>query len=536
MPASFTYLSTVRQDDHSADSYWISKTGWFWGVLTLVTLWKLLAASSLGLIFDECYYWEWSLHPQAGYYDHPPMTAWLIAAGHALFGQTPLAVRFWAIVSGILLALAGRSLGREMFGEAAGNRAGTFLLLAPIFAGNALLMTPDTFLMPAWAFAVLFSWRASRGSMLWWLAAGTAAGLGMLSKYTMVLYYGALALFWLTSPGKRGRLFLGISLSAVVSLLFFLPVIWWNSQHEWISFANQMRHGFHNEHQVLINFQNLTDYAAFLIVLVSPLLGLFCFRSAATRLRDERFRFLALFFWTVVLFFGFSAAKAHIEANWPMAAFVTGLILVAADWERFGKVWRRAAIVILLIADVGAVIGVGYLSLPKNSPFAIANLSFNTDFLRRCLSHLPHSDQYANKLADSAGQGFGDFQGRLEEFLGPQDVARAVATEFKKSGADFLCVSSYQFAGVISFYAPELESVMWLPYLGRYRQTWINDRVWAGKTALTAEWPHSGPDYSVLFTEFSAPWALEVPGIKRPVYLRIGKNYLPDKVNYRPGH
>ena len=110
--------------------------------------------------------------------------------------------------------------------------------------------------------------------------------------------------------------------------------------------------------------------------------------AAATRLLDERFRFLALFFWTVVLFFAFSAAKAHIEANWPMAAFVTGLILVAADWERYGKAWRHAAILVLLLADFGAVLGVGYLTLPKDSPLAIANLSFNTDFLKRCFKRV----------------------------------------------------------------------------------------------------------------------------------------------------
>jgi hypothetical protein len=535
MPASFSYLSTVRQDQSTSTASaasWISQSEWFWALLILVTLWKLLAASKLGLIFDECYYWEWALHPQASYFDHPPMTAWLIACGHALFGHSTLAVRFWAIISGVLLSLVARILARDMFGEGAGNRAGIFLLLAPIFAGNALLMTPDTVLMPAWAFAVFFAWKGSRGSQLWWLAAGAAAGLGMLSKYTMVLFYGALALHWLFSPGKRGRLFLGISSAALVSLFFFIPVIWWNSQHEWISFQNQMRHGFYNEHRSLINVQNLTDYTAFLILLVSPLLGLFCFRSAATRLLDERYRFLALFYWTVVLFFAFSAAKAHIEANWPMAAFVTGLIMVAADWERYGKFWRRAALIILLIADGGSVLGVTYLSLPKDSPFAVQNLSFNTEFLKQCLGPLPH----AAEIAASTQKGFGEFQGRVEEFLGPQEVAQAVAAEFKKSEADFLCVSSYQFAGVIAFYAPELESKMWLPYLGRYRFPWIDDRVWAGKTALAAEWPHNGPDYSVLFTEFSPPRALELKGIQRPVFLSIGKNYLPEKVNYRPGH
>jgi hypothetical protein len=527
----------MKQDRHASSS-WLDQTGWFWSLLLLVTAWKVYAASHLGLIFDECYYWEWSLHPQLGYFDHPPMTAWLIASGHALFGHTSLAVRFWALVSGVLLALGGRFLAKEMFGMETGNRAGIFLLLAPIFAGNSLLMTPDTFLIPAWIFAVIFAWKGSRphASPLWWVAAGAVAGIGLLSKYTMVLYFAALLLLCLLSPGRRWRLLGGISIASFIALICFAPVIYWNSRHDWISFANQIRHGFHNEHRTLINFQNLADYSAFLIVLVSPLLGLFCFRSAATHLRDERFRFLAIFYWTVVLFFGFSAAKAHIEANWPMTAFVTGLIMVAADWGSYGRTWRIAAVSILLLASAGAVLGVAYLSLPQDSRFAVQNLSLNTQLLKKCLSSLPRSEQFADRLADSAEQGFGDFQGRIEEFLGPPEVARAVAGEFQKSGADFLCVSSYQFAGVISYYAPELEPVMWLPYLGRYRLAWINDSRWAGKTALAAEWPHNGPDYSVLFSEFTSEPSLPVIGVKRPVLLWTGKNYLPEKVNYRPGH
>lgn len=531
MPGSSTYLSTVMPD-HSADSSWLAQRGWFWSLLFIVTLWKTFAASRLGLIFDECYYWEWSLHPQASYYDHPPLTAWLIASGHTLLGQSTLAVRCWAILSGVLLALSGRWLAWEMFGQSAANRAGIFLLMAPIFAGNALLMTPDTFLMPAWAIAVLCAWKGSRdrATYAWWLAAGAAAGIGMLSKYTMVLYFVALGFFWLLSPGKRIRLFLGVTLATLVSLVLFSPVLWWNSQHQWVSFHNQMRHGFYNEHHSLINFQNLANYTTFLIILVSPLLGLFCFRSAATRLYDERYRFLALFYWTVVLFFAFSAAKAHIEANWPMTAFVTGLIMVAADWDQYGKAWRRAAVIFLLVADGGAVLGVSYLTLPRSSAFAVQNLTLNTEFLQKCLAPFPHAED----LVASAERSFHEFQGRMEEFLGPEQVAHAVVEEFHKSGADFLCVSSYQFAGVIAFYAPELEPVMWLPNLGRYRFPWINDSLWGGKTALSVEWPGTGPEYNFLFKDFSPLSPRKLPQSNHPILLSLGKNYLPKKVNYHP--
>jgi 4-amino-4-deoxy-L-arabinose transferase-like glycosyltransferase len=505
------------------------RTALFWNILIAITLWKLFAGSNLGLIFDECYYWEWSLHPQACYFDHPPLTAWLINAAHALLGHSALTVRIWAILSGILLALAGRELGKDLFGVAAGNRVGILLLLAPIFAGNALLMTPDTFLIPAWAFAILFAWRGySRKAGIewsWWIASGAAAGLGMLTKYTMVLFYGGLALLWLLSPRKRARLAAGMTLAALVSLLLFAPVIWWNSQHAWVSFAHQLNHGFRNEHHSLINFQNLVDYSTFLIVLVSPALGLLCFRTAATKMRDPRFRFLGIFFWVVVVFFAFSAAKAHIEANWPMAAFVTGLIMVAGDWESYGPIWRKLAIILLLIADIGAVIGVSYLSLPRDSSLAIRHIKPDLAWIQ--------GFPVANQLRASALQGINDFQCRIEEFLGPQAVAETIAKNFHASGADFLCLSTYQLTGVMSFYAPDLESRLWLPDHGRVRFPWINDATWAGKSALVAEWPRRGPLYFNLFRELPVAHPVEVTGIATPVYLSIGHDYDPKQVENR---
>ena len=505
---------------------WLSSTRWFWGVLALVTFWKVIAACKLGLIFDECYYWEWSCHPQACYFDHPPLTAWLIDSARMFLGHTTLAVRFWAILSGILLSLAGRELGKDLFGQAAGNRAGILLLLAPIFAGNALLMTPDTFLVPSWAFAVLFAWRGYRegGGMGWWVAAGTAAGIGMLSKYTMVLYYGALLILWIFSPGRRRQLLAGITMAGLLSLLIFLPVLWWNSRHDWVSFTHQLHHGFRNEHPSLINFQNLGDYSAFLVVLVSPILGLLCFRTALTRMTDPRFRFLGVFFWTVVLFFAYSAAKAHIEANWPMAAFITALVMVAGDWENYGAGWRKAAIIILLIADIGAVIGVSNLLLPKDSPFSVRNFAPDLSYMEKVPG--------LSKLEAPVKQGLSDFQTRIEEFLGPEAVARTIEENFRSSGADFICLSTYQLTGVMSFYAPTLEPQLWLPDHGRSRFPWINDTAWAGKTALLAAWPRISNCSQDLFSEFSTQHPVLVPGTRSPLFLSIGKSYKPE--NARP--
>jgi len=495
---------------------------WFWGILGAVTLWKVLIGAGLGLIFDECYYWVWALHPQACYFDHPPLVAWSIAAGRALLGHTELAVRLGAIISGIILALAGRTLAKEMFGSDAGNRAGILLILAPVFAGNAFLMTPDTWLAPAWALALLFAWRGCResGTMLWWLPCGAAAGVGLLSKYTMILFFGGLGLVWILSPGKRVRILIGSILAGITAIAFFSPVIWWNSTHQWASFGHQIHHGFHNEQSVRLHIDFLANYALFLIVLVSPVLGLLCFRSAFS-MNDERARFLGAFFWVVVAFFGYAAVKAHVEANWPMMAFVSVLILVAGDWNRYSPAWRKASLIVLLIADLAAVMALTLLLLVG----------------KPLLSHLSHPPEMAwvgtvtgsTTLASEAQRSLADLQAKLSEIIGPRDVAQRIAVEFKSSGADFLCADTYQTFGVLSFYAPELEPYLWLPVKGRSRFPWIDEQGLAGKTGLTAEWPRSGCTFGWLFQKTLWSKKIELPGIGRPITLTKNAIYEPSR-------
>lgn len=60
---------------------------------------RLVLAATANLAEDEAYYWLWSTHLAAGYYDHPPMIAYWIRAGTAVFGQTAFGVRFAALLS-----------------------------------------------------------------------------------------------------------------------------------------------------------------------------------------------------------------------------------------------------------------------------------------------------------------------------------------------------------------------------------------------------------------------------------------------------
>ena len=64
-----------------------------WGLILGFAALHLALAAFLPLVEDEAYYRLWASAPALGYYDHPPVVAWAIAAGEALFGETPFGVR-----------------------------------------------------------------------------------------------------------------------------------------------------------------------------------------------------------------------------------------------------------------------------------------------------------------------------------------------------------------------------------------------------------------------------------------------------------
>ena len=70
-------------------------------LVALLLILRAVMAVLLPLSADEAYYWLWSKHLAAGYFDHPPMIAWLIRAGTLLLGDTAAGVR----LMGVLLSL-----------------------------------------------------------------------------------------------------------------------------------------------------------------------------------------------------------------------------------------------------------------------------------------------------------------------------------------------------------------------------------------------------------------------------------------------
>lgn len=200
-------------------------------VAVLVTLYRmaLVQHSGITLFVDEAYYWDWSRQPAWGYFSKPPVIAWMIAAGTALWGASVLGVKAAAMLLYPATAWVIFRLGSELFDERTGAWAALVFITAPLAGLLGLVASTDAPLLLCWALASWALWRAlQHGGQAAWCAVGLALGVGLLSKYTMAawLLTALPALWW--HRQQRG-LVRGASLAAALALLCFTPHLLWNA-------------------------------------------------------------------------------------------------------------------------------------------------------------------------------------------------------------------------------------------------------------------------------------------------------------------
>jgi 4-amino-4-deoxy-L-arabinose transferase-like glycosyltransferase len=211
-------------------------------IAALTTL-RVIYASLIDLRTDEAYYWTWSKESVLSFLDHPPAVAWFIKFGTAIFGDTNFGTRFAGVLAMLVTQLLLADIVRRVTHDV---RAVVIAILMPEAAlYYGLLMakvSPDVALIP---FATAMMWAlvrlAESDDARWWLAAGVFAGLALLSKFTAVLLLPAVVAFtlvprwrgrWLRSPYPWAAL--------LIAFVLFLPVLIWNSQHDWASFRFQL--------------------------------------------------------------------------------------------------------------------------------------------------------------------------------------------------------------------------------------------------------------------------------------------------------
>ncbi|MEM7054813.1 MAG: glycosyltransferase family 39 protein, partial [Pseudomonadota bacterium] len=217
---------------------------WHLAALALIAVSLLLRALYLGqaeLIFDEMYYWTYNLYPALSYLDHPPFTAWLIAIGTAIAGDSVFGVRLLHWLLAPLALWLAYSYGKAMGGKTVGLFCALLIATVPAWFASGFLMVTDAPQMLAWLAALYGFQRALIEQKTdGWVIAALAMGLGLLSKYTIAFLVPAVLLFIVINSKLHHWLWNWRTwLAAFVALLLFSPVLIWNAQNEWASFVFQ---------------------------------------------------------------------------------------------------------------------------------------------------------------------------------------------------------------------------------------------------------------------------------------------------------
>ncbi len=213
-------------------------------MILLTTALRLAFAATTGLGVDESYMVAAGRVLSLGYFDHPPAAWWLCwASAHAFHSEAPVVVRLPFILLFALTTWLMARLGTAIGGPRAGFWAAVTLNLSPVFGvTSGTWVLPDGPLDCALTGASLCLLRALPDRARWrsWCGGGACAGIALFSKYSAVLTIAGALLFLLVN--REHRVWLRRwqpYAAAAIALLIFSPVVIWNIEHHWASFAFQ---------------------------------------------------------------------------------------------------------------------------------------------------------------------------------------------------------------------------------------------------------------------------------------------------------
>jgi 4-amino-4-deoxy-L-arabinose transferase-like glycosyltransferase len=341
----------------------------------IVRLAYLTSDCPLDLAPDEAHYWDWSRELDWSYYSKGPLVAWLIRASCELFGPLSqilvesdmLAVRLPAVMCGSLMLVGLYVLTFDIHqSDKLAFAVVAAALTLPIVVAGATLMTIDAPFTCAWMWALVFGHRALFRQASWaWPMTGLCILVGILAKHTMVLWVPSLMLFLVTTPGFRAHLGKpGFWVMVALGALGGVPILAWNALNGWVTLLHTRTHvGIADE----VNIR-LWGPLAYVGGQFGVLLG-FWFIVWARAMWHHRptiettpeLRYLWWMSAPSFAFFGlFTFTNGGGGANWPIAAYLSGMVL-AANWLagelRAASTWYRR----LTQGGAIAAIGLGLL-------------------------------------------------------------------------------------------------------------------------------------------------------------------------------
>jgi dolichol-phosphate mannosyltransferase len=340
---------------------------------------RLVAAIVIPVLPEEAYHWLYARHLDIGYYDHPPMIAWMIALGRLVFGDSALGLRLLPWVCSIGTSIAAAKTAQKLLGETAASWTVLLLAFQPATFVAAGFAFPDAPLLMFWSLALLFLVRAMeerRGE--WWLLAGVFQGAALLSKYTSCFLSVSMLLYLVFTPQRRYWLKTPWPyLAVLVASAVFSPVLYWNATHDWASLRFQSMGRLEEGGSRAIRWWYGPAYLLLQTFVVVP----FVFPAAggavvsAVRTKSDAGRLLLFLGLPLLAFFFVVGIKRSTHVFWPLPGWIALSILMGGYLSRDGsriagfyrRHWREISTISIVVVGLGIAYSVKPLVVPIRS-------------------------------------------------------------------------------------------------------------------------------------------------------------------------
>jgi hypothetical protein len=300
---------------------------WFWIAIAATLVFRVWAAWWLPITGDEAYFIYWGEAPDLGYYDHPPMVGWLLAALLHI-DHAKLVLRLPAILLPALIALgmawAVRALAREANGRELGYAAALAWLLVPAQVLNVAITTDTPLQFFTFVSLVAYALALRRESAALLVLAGVALGLALLSKYFAALL--AIAYLAHAAATRRWR---GLAIVYACAAPFVLVNLAWNYEHCW---SNLLFNLYNRHAEAGFAWRKPALFIALAVYVSSPLLLWALARDARVvraAARDPAFGLLAACAFVPLAMFAALSPFRNVGLHW-LLSFIPPLFMVAA--------------------------------------------------------------------------------------------------------------------------------------------------------------------------------------------------------------
>ncbi|WP_460516508.1 ArnT family glycosyltransferase [Cyclobacterium sediminis] len=359
----------------------------------------------VNLFTEEAQYWLWSQNMAWHYYSKPPLVAVINFLSTSVLGNTEMAVRINAILSGVGIAWVTFLFGSYLYTRKVGFWAALIVQSMPVWWLASTFHMTDSSLTLFWTLSIYLGYRGIKeNSTKWWLLAGLATAMGLMAKVVIILIFPVLIIYliYLGKFNVHKENFLKFIL---VSLLGFIPALVWNWQNNFDTFRHLFAlsgtEGINNiPTNLSIASRSFIEFILSQIAVVSLFLLPAWVAAFLYTIKSKGAESIYLILPGLLAFLTFAGLSIFKEAmiNWPAFAYI-GLAIVLANWmDQQSRRWKTITISGVFL---GIFIPVVFLS-PDYLGFKSSNLLIITEqnLIKRLLGHEQLADRI-DFLADS---------------------------------------------------------------------------------------------------------------------------------------